>query len=124
MPLGHRSVSYGPASTVSDDTDGSPGTGRSAAAHRLDETAAQSDAGGQVDAAGQADAAHQSDTSRRRHCWVRPAGDEGESLPGLVIDWRRGPGASWWGFTQYVVDGPDSTRAILEWVPADRLRPR
>lgn len=63
---------------------------------------------------------------RRRHCWVRcPDGAAPETeLPGLVLDWRRGPDGAWSGFTQYVVEHPDGARAVLEWLPAHRLRPR
>lgn len=68
-------------------------------------------------------AARPVEPARRRHCWVRAAGDQVE-IPGLVLDWRREPDGTWMAFTQYVVESSHGSRAILEWLPADRLRPR
>lgn len=68
-------------------------------------------------------AARSVEPARRRHCWVRAVGDQVET-PGLVLDWRREPDGTWMAFTQYVVESWRGSRAILEWLPADRLRPR
>ncbi len=77
--------------------------------------------------------ADRSTPSRRRHCWVRTPGTGHQNAgtenvdtenAGLVLEWRRTPEGGWSGLTQYVVETADGARAVLEWLPADRLRPR
>lgn len=116
-PLGRRSVSYGP-------TGGDPGPPTSAESD-IHNKAPDRHAPGPPAAAGpDVPAVPPAGAVRRRHCWVR-AGDNGHGdVPGLVLDWRRGPDSTWWALTQYVVEGADGVRAILEWLPAGRLRPR
>lgn len=60
-----------------------------------------------------------------RHVWVRPQGQHGETLPGLVISWqrslRRTVLASDWVALVALVPFGDSL--LLEWVGAERLVP-
>lgn len=122
-PLGHRVVSYGPtkAETAQPHV---PQT------HVSQTHAPESHAPETHDPETHVPQTHAPEShavaARRRHCWVRsPAGADAQpEVPGLVLDWRRGPDQIWWGFTQYVVEGTGGTRAILEWLPAHRLRPR
>ncbi len=60
----------------------------------------------------------------RRHCWVTGRAAHPGRWPGLLVEWRRGPGAApgWEGRVVYVVGLP-SGRALLveDWVPAAEL---
>jgi hypothetical protein len=52
----------------------------------------------------------------RRHVWVRSAG--GYEYPGLVMAWRRAPGAAW--EAQVAIVRPGSV--LVQWVGAGALR--
>jgi hypothetical protein len=41
-------------------------------------------------------------------------------MPGLVLEWRRGPDGSWQALVTWV---ETRGRVITAWVPADELRP-
>lgn len=103
VPLGQRSVSFGPTQ---------PGQ------HAQPASPAPPARSGRQDRPGEAPR----ETGTGRHCWV--TGDGEGDHPGLVLEWRRGPDCTWWGLTQYLIPGPQGSRAILEWLPAERLRPR
>jgi hypothetical protein len=53
----------------------------------------------------------------RRHVWVSASG--GYRYPGLLMAWRRAPGAGW--EAQVAVVRPGSV--LVQWVAADALRP-
>lgn len=59
----------------------------------------------------------------RRHCWVSMPGVPDE-IEGLVVQWAKDDQHQWVALTQYVLDEPSGPRAVLEWLPAGRLRPR
>jgi hypothetical protein len=57
--------------------------------------------------------------ARTRFVWVRPAFAPSE-MPGLVLEWRRGPEGSWQALVTWV---ETRGRVITAWVPVDELRP-
>ncbi len=66
-----------------------------------------------------------------RHCWVAGAVDaEGVKRPGLLLEWRRTPGAGgrWEGRVVYVarlrpLEAGGGWVAVEEWLPAELLLP-
>ena len=57
-----------------------------------------------------------------RHVWVRPPHTP-TAMPGLVIDWRRAPGApaTWEALVVWV---EPRGRTVTQWLPAGCLTPR
>lgn len=57
-----------------------------------------------------------------QHVWVRA--DE-LAAPGILLDWRVTEGGTWEAYVVWADGGGDGqARAHLEWVGADRVRPR
>lgn len=58
-----------------------------------------------------------------RHCWVAEADRHGVKRPGLLVEWRAGPGG-WEGRVVYAASlRPGTWCLVEEWLPASRLTP-
>ncbi|WP_205473503.1 hypothetical protein [Nocardioides sp. SYSU D00038] len=59
-----------------------------------------------------------------RHCWVADALDgDGVKRPGLLVEWRQGPGG-WQGRVVYAARARvDDWVLVEEWLPAELLTP-
>jgi len=58
-----------------------------------------------------------------RHCWVAEADRHGVKRPGLLVEWRAGPGG-WEGRVVYAASlRPGAWCLVEEWLPASRLTP-
>jgi hypothetical protein len=54
------------------------------------------------------------------HCWVL---EDGQRLPGLLLEWRRRSGR-WEGLVAYLIPGapPDTHSLMQQWLDSERLR--
>lgn len=57
-----------------------------------------------------------------RHCWVTGMYGRFESLPGLLLDWRRDDKGVWWGQVAYAFPAGFGSTVQVAWMEAAHLR--